>query len=73
MTRFDLPKRPNATGWLWWVALLIAIVGGVVVYFVRQDPLDPLQQTKLMLTITICTIGVGICVIAATSRFWMSR
>lgn len=73
MRRPDLPKRPNTTGWLWWVALLIAMVGGVVCYFIKQDVFDPSAQAKLMLTATCSAIGIGICVIAATSHFWMHR
>lgn len=73
MRKPDLPRKPNTTGWLWWVALLIAVIGGVIGYYQYHNAIDPTARAHMMLTAVFCTIGIGICIIAATSRFWMHR
>lgn len=73
MRQPDLPKKPSLTGWLWWLAILIAIVGGIVCYFLKQNVVNPDMQKQIMLTATATVIGVGVCVIAATSHWWMHR
>ena len=73
MRQPDVPKKPNITGWLWWLALLIAIVGGVVCYLVSRDTMNPDMRQTMMLVATVAIIGMGVCVIAATSHWWMHR
>ncbi len=73
MRQPDIPKKPNLTGWLWWLAILIAIVGGAVCYMLSLDTMNPDVRQKMMLVATVATIGVGICIIAATSHWWMHR
>lgn len=73
MRQPDVPKKPNITGWLWWLAFLIAAIGGLVCYLISQDPVNPDMRRNMMLVATISTIGAGVCVIAATAHWWTHR
>lgn len=74
MRQPDIPRKPNLTGWLWWLALLIAATGGAVCYMLsRNHPANPDMMQQMMLTAMVCVIGIGLCIIAATSRWWMQR
>lgn len=73
MRQPDVPKKPNVTGWLWWLAFLIAAVGGTICYFLSKDTVNPDMQRQMMLVAMLTIVGVGICIIAATSHWWMHR
>jgi len=65
-----IPPPPNGTRWLWWTALLIGVVAAVSVYLVRRDIES--QSTGNMI-ILIAVVAIGICVISATSQWWVRR
>ena len=69
----DVPQKPNMTRWLWWLALLFIAAGSFVGYQIQQSQINPDAHQQFMLTIMVTVIGAGICIIAATSRFWMHR
>jgi CHASE2 domain-containing sensor protein len=71
--RFDTPKAPNSVAALFWLALVILGVGGVVIYFLLQDQTDPDTRRRALLTGMCAIVGAGICLIAASSRWWMKR
>lgn len=71
--RFDTPKAPSAASALFWIALAILGVGGVVIYFLMQDQTDPDTRRRVLMTGMCSIIGAGICLIAASSRWWMKR
>jgi CHASE2 domain-containing sensor protein len=73
MRQPDIPKKPNHTGWLWWLAFLIAGAGGLACYLMSQNSMNPDMRQQMMLVATIATIGIGVCVIAATAHWWMHR
>lgn len=67
-------RHPALTAWLWWTALLVLLTGGAIAYLLRLDPMsnpEALSQSNLILAFTGVT--AGICVIAATSKWWLSR
>ena len=65
------PPRPLA--WLWHVAFWIALIAGVWIYFLRQQPATPENVQLLRVVACLAALGIGVCVIAATSRFWLHR
>jgi len=66
-------KGPNHTGWLWWLALFIALIAGVAVYFIEQDPgyIDAAEMVNKVIMFAV--IAIGICIISATSHWWLRR
>ena len=65
---------PSLTAWLWWLTLLILIIGGSVYYLFRvsgSSGADMKQAANL--TIAVTSILAGICIISATSNWWMKR
>lgn len=66
-------KAPNPTAWLWWLALLIAAGAAAMVYGFSQDVGNPDAAQSIRTVIMLAVIGSGICIIAATSRWWLHR
>ena len=67
-------RPPNATRGLWWSAFFILVGGAALAYVVSiQDPFDPITRQHVRLIMAAAVLGAGICVIAATSRWWMRR
>lgn len=66
-------KRPNPTGWLWWLALLIAAAASGVVYSLRQDVGNINAQQTISTVILFAVVGIGICIISATAHWWLNR
>jgi len=73
MRQHDVPKKPSTTGWLWWLAGLCAIVGAIICYFLKQNPMNPGMEQHIMLTATLTVVAVGVCVISATAHWWVHR
>lgn len=71
--RFDVPKPPNSAAALFWLALGILALGGVIIYFLMQDQTDPDSRKRILLTGMCAIVGAGICLIAASSRWWMKH
>ena len=65
------PKPSAPTAGLWWAAVVILIIGGLVVYLLSLDPLARNVQTHIGMTMVITVVGSGLCVIGATSQWWM--
>lgn len=64
----------NQSRGLWWAALVILLLSGGMVYFVRLfTPLDPSTDHTVRLIVATGVLGAGICVIAATARWWMKH
>lgn len=61
------------TGWLWWWALAIAIVGTFFVLMLRQQLPDPDVMPRIRLTVMVTLVAVGICAISATAHWWTHR
>ena len=65
---------PSLTAWLWWLTLLILITGGAVYYLFRVSNGSGAEMKQAeSLTIAVTSILAGICVISATSNWWMKR
>ena len=71
--KFDIPKAPNASAGLIWLAILILGTGGAMAAFFHQNETDPDAMSKVLLVSTTAIIGAGICLIAASSRWWLKR
>jgi hypothetical protein len=71
--RTDMPREPRPTAWLYWLAFLIAAGAAGLVYFLRQEPPDTQVRQEILVVIMLGTILTGVCLIAATSRWWMRR
>lgn len=67
-------RPPNAARGLWWSAFLILLGGAALAYVASmQDPFDPTTRQHVRLIMAAAVLSSGICVIAATSRWWMRR
>jgi hypothetical protein len=66
-------KSLNRTAWLWWMALVIASIAGLSIYFVLQDPLIHDTQQKINSILFGAGTLIGICIISATSQWWLKR
>ncbi|OQW97260.1 MAG: hypothetical protein BWK77_02185 [Verrucomicrobia bacterium A1] len=67
-------RHPHSlTAWLWWLAFLIAASGGAAAYMLRQNVVNEssLAWSNLVIAATIALSGI--CVISATSGWWMRR
>ena len=71
--KFDIPKAPNASAGLVWLAVLLLGTGGAMAWFFHQNETDPNAMSKVLLVSMAAVIGAGICLIAATSRWWLKR
>ena len=64
----------SPTRWLWWAALLIGAVGaGLAVLRTNMGSVDPSIHEQVRFIVALTVLAVGICIISATSRWWMSR
>lgn len=68
----DEPKFQHS-GWLWAVALVILIVGGTATFLLSKEKLNPRAQKAMIVCLAGTVIGTGICVIAATSDWWLQK
>ena len=61
------------TAWLWWLAFLIAVIGGAIAYILRLNVINEqsIGWSNLMIAATVTL--TGICIICATSGWWMRR
>jgi hypothetical protein len=59
---------------LWWTALVVAVVGAsLTVLMIHESSSDPVTYAKARIIILVTIMAAGVCVISATSRWWMSR
>ncbi len=66
------PKKFRRTpSWLWWTALVVGTAGGAAIYYLYPDAKTSEEHTVVMLIALFTLLTTGICVIAATSDFWM--
>jgi len=66
-------KSPHPTRWLWWLALIIAIVASLLVFFIQRDEGNIYAREEARKVIMFATIAIGICIISATSNLWIKR
>ena len=66
-------KRPHPSAWLWWLALVIASVAAIAVATLHLDRtiLDASIMTRKIIMAAV--IAIGICIISATSHWWVHR
>ena len=51
----------------------MALAAGALVYFFHRDTGNINAREHINLTIMLAAIGIGICVISATSQWWLKR
>lgn len=67
-------RHPRSlTAWLWWLAILIGVVGGAVAHLLRINVVNTRAIAWSNLVIAASVSLAGICVICATSGWWMRR
>jgi hypothetical protein len=66
-------KSPKPTRWLWWMAVVITIAAAVMVYFINRDTGNIDSREQIQRVIMFAVVAVGICVISATSQWWIKR
>jgi len=66
-------KRPNHTGWLWWLALIIGLSAGGLVYYYSQDSGNINAQQNISTIILFASVAIGLCFISATAHWWIRR
>lgn len=69
----DNLQPSTRTGWLWWLAGLITAIAGALIYFIQQDAGNIAAREQINLVLLISSVLVGICIISATSHWWMKR
>lgn len=67
----SIKLRPTA--WLWWLSLLIATAAVLIIYFIQNDPAIFDARQKISTVILGAAILIGICIISATSHWWLKR
>ncbi len=60
-------------GGLWWIAFALALVGGTITYVLSLDKMNPIARSNAAMGLTFTVVAVGICIICATSDWWMRR
>jgi hypothetical protein len=63
----------HPVGGLWWMAFTLAVIGGSVTFVLSLDRMNPSAHANAALGLTFTIIAVGICIICATSDWWMKR
>jgi hypothetical protein len=63
----------HPAGGLWWIAFALSLVGGSITYMLSLDRTSPASHANAGLSLTITVVAVGICIICATSDWWMRR
>lgn len=62
----------RGAAWLWWVALFIVTIGGVIVYLLSQQPMTSPEITQQVNFTLAITFGLaGTCIILATADWWL--
>lgn len=64
---------PHSRSTLWWLAVLILVVGTVLAFVLWQDVSSPDAHRNGMLVMTIAGTLAGICIISATASWWLKR
>lgn len=64
---------PNARSGLWWLAVLILIVGGALAYLRLTDPTAVGADGTAYLILAVSVALAGICIISATAHWWLKR
>lgn len=63
----------HQTGWLWAAALVIFLIGGTITYLLATQDYALRANKTMILCLAGTIIGVGICVISATSHWWIHK
>lgn len=66
-------KPPNPTRWLWWLALLIGLAAYGIVYGLKQDVGNLKAQQNIHAVVMFAVVAIGLCIISATSHWWLRR
>lgn len=69
----DKLQPHHRTGWLWWLAGFIALIAGGLIYFIDQDTGNIKAREQINQVILITSVLIGICIISATSHWWLKR
>jgi len=69
----DKLQPVHRTGWLWWLSLLIAVVAGGLIFFIQLDTGNIKAREQINLVLLCSAVLIGICIISATSHWWLKR
>mgnify|MGYP006308883703 CR=1 FL=1 len=58
---------------LWLLALLIVIIGGGITWMLHSEASDPTQRQGMLIALAVTILGCGLCIICATSEWWLHR
>lgn len=66
-------EKSGVGAFLWW-AILITLIGGAASYYMHISAgVDPASQGPVRVVIAITVLLVGVCLVIATSRWWIHR
>lgn len=66
-------EKSGVGAFLWW-AILITLIGGAASYYMHISAgVDPASQGPVRVGIAITVLLVGVCLVIATSRWWIHR
>jgi uncharacterized membrane protein YdjX (TVP38/TMEM64 family) len=66
-------RRAHKTNIAAWLALGLALLGGFVVYLLVQQPSTATVERAIYRTIALTALSSGLCLIIATSDWWLKR
>lgn len=69
-----MSKRVHPNRWLWWAAFYALALGAGMVCLMYYTAPGPRALTpEMRLVATVAVVAAGICVISATSHWWLRR
>jgi hypothetical protein len=70
---YALREKSGVGAFRWW-AVMIAIVGGAAAYYLHISAgVDPANASPVRLVLAVTVVLVGICIVIASSKWWIHR
>ncbi|HMO49878.1 MAG TPA: hypothetical protein PKA21_01980 [Kiritimatiellia bacterium] len=66
-------KIPKQSNWLWWLAFWIAAGAVALIVYFKQDAGMINADQHIKTVILIASVAIGLCIISATSQWWIKR
>ncbi|HMP88872.1 MAG TPA: hypothetical protein PJ991_01660 [Kiritimatiellia bacterium] len=64
---------PSHTSWLWWLATIIGMAAGGIIYYIKQDTGYINSRQTINTVVLFAVVAIGLCIISATAHWWIRR